>query len=83
MESVGAERYPDGYQTTLDEARAAANIAETLREQAAEMPLASPLRALALRSASRWARAAESCSHLSLVPRPAGPESRPELAAMQ
>jgi hypothetical protein len=39
----------------VDEYVAAAVVAETLREQAANMPLGSPIRALALRSATRWA----------------------------
>lgn len=42
----------------VDEYAAAAAIAETLREQAANMPLHSELRSLALRSASRWSRIA-------------------------
>lgn len=42
-----------------DEYAAAAVIAETLRDQAANMPWESPLRGLALRSASRWDRIAQ------------------------
>jgi hypothetical protein len=38
----------------VDEYAASAAIAETLREQAANMPLHSEMRALALRSANRW-----------------------------
>jgi hypothetical protein len=50
-----------------DEFDAARVIAETLRAQAARMPIDSPLRALALRSATRWGRVAGTSSRLEVV----------------
>ncbi len=52
-----------------DEYAAAAVIAQTLRDQAANMPLNSPYRGLALRSASRWSTIA-GCRPISLASSP-------------
>jgi hypothetical protein len=60
----------------IDEARAATVIAETLREQAAHMPLNSDLRGLALRSASHWSTIA-GCTPVALCPPPLKSPDRP------
>lgn len=76
----GGEQREDpamNHQATFDECRAAAKIAETMREQAATMAIDSPLRALALRSAIRWGRVAETQPRLSLVEPPSPQESMP------
>lgn len=59
---------PDAEAISLSEIEAATKIADAHREIASQMPFDSPLRALALRSASRWGRiAADMPASLKLV----------------